>query len=136
MLDATKLDDNGVISFVDELDIPITFDKLASGQPDGGMDQPYLQMSSAHNGLWEDTASGTQNVVCVTVHNGVPEPSSNMEWYDTSFGTIIIRKKASYMPEDQETQCQYHGSFLRPFVPRSAIENEWYLAYYAKVKNF
>ena len=40
---------------MDEVELPITYDKFASGQPDGGMDQPYLQMSSAHDGLWEDT---------------------------------------------------------------------------------
>ena len=41
---------------MDDVDIPITYNKLASGQPDGtGMDQPYLQMSSTHNGEWEDT---------------------------------------------------------------------------------
>ena len=57
VLEATKLD-NENISFVDELDIPITFHKLANGQPDGSMDQPFLQMSSVHNGLWEDTGHG------------------------------------------------------------------------------
>ena len=51
---------------MDELDIPIVYHKLASGQPDGtGMDQPYLQMSSTHNGEWEDTGKDLLEVLRV-----------------------------------------------------------------------
>ena len=157
VLGATKLtDDNGKVNFVDELDIPILFYKPASGQPDGtGMDQPYLQMSSTHNGEWEDTGkdllevliylidqsrdipfevSGTQNVICVTVNNNVQTPSGNWEWFDTSFGTVIMREGTDKQPQTQESACLSYGDFMRPFVPKSSIENDWYYAWYHKVQ--
>ena len=55
VLEPKKIEISGSAAFVDEVGIRLTYKKLAGGQPDGGMDQPYLQMSSAHDGLWEDT---------------------------------------------------------------------------------
>ena len=141
---------------MDELDIPIVYHKLASGQPDGtGMDQPYLQMSSTHNGEWEDTGegwlevliylidqpreipfevSGTQNVICVTVNNNVQTPSGNWKWFDTSFGTVLMLVDSDRYEEHHESACLSSGSFMRPFVPKSATENDWFYAYYHKVQ--
>ena len=128
---------------MDDVDLPITFDKFASGQPDGTMDQPYLQMSSTHNGEWEDTASGTQNVICVRLNNHVtipidgvvPPSTASWQWYDTSFGTVMMKKVIQYWQHLVEERCiGYGGPLYRPFLPTSTIENEWFHAYYKKVQ--
>ena len=78
--------------------------------------------------------SGTQNVICVFVHNHVQKPSSAWRYYDTSFGTVMIKIASTAAYNTQaEAKCLQYGDFLRPFVPRSSTENDWFNAYYDKV---
>ena len=65
-----------------------------------------------------------------------PPPTDYTHWFDTSFGTIIIRVKLYHYHVDYEHQCTYHGDYLRVFLPRSEVENEWLIAFSANVSRF
>ena len=83
-----------------------------------------------------DLASTTQNVICVKLNTKVQQAdiSEYSYWFDTFFGTVVLRFKGSQYASNQFSQCQYHGTFLVPVVPRSDLETQWYIAFINKVQ--
>ena len=115
--------------YVDSLGNQLTYFNWRSGEPNGPMTEPYLEILNNKmndRGLFNDPSS---NVVCVKC-SGYYSVPNGYECHDSDFGTVVVKAYTeSSSPTAARDQCSKDANYLHLPTPTSDTENQWYWAY-------